>query len=133
LGFILIVVAFVVLVGHHFSGVPHHTVWRLLHLGIPALLLLAGVVMVEADGGMPSNKFFLHLADASYSIYAVHGLTIVISHAIILKFGMNIWLELITLSATALACSLLAYRYIDKPLNDWIMTRKLTPSPSSSV
>lgn len=50
--------------------------WRPMVWGVPAVLLTAGVVSVEADGGWTAIPGLKTLGDASYSIYLVHTLTI---------------------------------------------------------
>lgn len=50
--------------------------WRPMIWGLPAALVVAGAVSVEADGGWPAWGWLGLLGDASYSLYLTHTLTI---------------------------------------------------------
>ncbi|HEX6860057.1 MAG TPA: acyltransferase [Caulobacteraceae bacterium] len=48
--------------------------WRPLFWGLPAFMMVAGLVAVEQDAGMPDIPILRSLGDASYAIYLVHTL-----------------------------------------------------------
>jgi exopolysaccharide production protein ExoZ len=50
--------------------------WRPMVWGAPAVMVVAGVVSIEADGGWPAIPGLKTLGDASYSTYLIHTLTI---------------------------------------------------------
>ncbi len=52
-------------------GMPEILFW-----GVPAALLVGGVMAIEAHGGVPSWRAGLALGDASYSMYLVNGLVV---------------------------------------------------------
>jgi exopolysaccharide production protein ExoZ len=75
---ILMMVCGVALLRHWFMDIPHddeaprHVVelYRVLVLGVPAMLLVAGAVALESRWTFPQP--LLQLGDASYSIYLTH-------------------------------------------------------------
>lgn len=88
--------------------------WRPMVWGAPALMLVAGAVAVEADGGWPNLSVFNLLGDASYSIYLTHTMSIGA-----LAMTMGAWnppLFLPLALALAAAVGIAAYLLVEKPM-----------------
>lgn len=88
--------------------------WRPMVWGVPALMLAAGAVTVEADGGWPPIAGLRTLGDASYSLYLTHTLSIGA-----LAMTMGAWnppLFIPTALLVAVATGLATYVWIEKPM-----------------
>jgi len=92
-----------------------------LSVGVPALLVVAGSVMIERENGVATSRGLHLLGNASYSLYLSHGMA--------LSFFGQAWRELpippfsgITLvfaglaTATAIVLGVLIHLYIEIPL-----------------
>jgi exopolysaccharide production protein ExoZ len=88
--------------------------WRPIFWGVPALLLVAGLTAVEADGGLVDLPPLRVLGDASYSLYLLHPLII---GALAVQMGTWIPWLFIPLGLT-LAClgGWLSWRLFERPL-----------------
>ncbi|MDQ0462683.1 exopolysaccharide production protein ExoZ [Caulobacter ginsengisoli] len=97
--------------------------WRPFLWGPPALLLVAGLACVEADGGMRRMPPLGLMGDASYSTYLTHPLTL---GAFAMTFGVRplwLWLPLalIVSQAAGIACWFL----IERPMTRMLKRRLL--------
>lgn len=88
--------------------------WRPMIWGLPAFLVVAGVVTVEADGGWPRWRWLGALGDASYALYLTHTVTITLL-AMVLS-AWNEWVFIPIAVALALLVGLLTHRFVEKPL-----------------
>lgn len=88
--------------------------WRPMIWGVPALLVVAGVVTVEADGGWPRWRWLGALGDASYSLYLTH--TIAIAVLAIWLSAWNEWVFVPVAVALAITVGLLTHYAVEKPL-----------------
>jgi len=111
---------------HYFSGAIEqgYTVfWRVLVFGVPALLILAGLVRMDQCGLRAPVKFSLLTGGASYAIYLSH--TLILAGMQKLGFndyaaGLGGWAmqaAYFGLMAAILAYSVLHYRFIERPLH----------------
>lgn len=88
--------------------------WRPMIWGVPAALVVAGAVSVEADGGWPHWRWLGLLGNASYSLYLTHTLTI---GALAMTIGAwNPPLFVPLAMAVATAGGLAGYLWVEKPL-----------------
>ncbi|HRD46875.1 MAG TPA: acyltransferase [Caulobacter sp.] len=88
--------------------------WRPMIWGAPALLVVAGVVTVEADGGWPRWRWLGALGDASYALYLTHTLAI---GALAMTLGAwNAPLFIPMAVALAVLVGLLTHWFVEKPL-----------------
>jgi exopolysaccharide production protein ExoZ len=71
----LLCIGLVLLVAGQVSG-SEIAGWRVVLWGIPAAMLVAGAIGLEAAGRIPKLALPKLIGDASYSIYLVHGLAI---------------------------------------------------------
>ena len=88
--------------------------WRPMIWGVPAALVVAGAVSVEADGGWPDWRWLGRLGDASYSIYLTHTLTIGALAITIGAWNPPVFVPLAMIVGTAggLACFL----WLERPM-----------------
>jgi exopolysaccharide production protein ExoZ len=102
--------------------------------GSAAALIVAGCVFLEKNGTkgfILRHPLILLLGDASYSIYLFHMLVFGWLAAIYLRVGffLNPDLAIPIHAAIAVAGSLLFYKWVEKPLLQWL--RKSTPPRSA--
>ena len=102
---------------------------RVLHLGVPAVLLVYGAVTLELAHGWLMPRWLIRIGYASYSIY--------LSHTLLLAAGRRLWFALIPaghlpdagiwdgidnglalalLAALALLFGAMSYRFIEAPM-----------------
>jgi exopolysaccharide production protein ExoZ len=114
------VTAFIILHLNHYE----HGLWRVFLLGVPALSLVAGVLMTELKHGMPNIRPAHYLGDASYSLYLWHNLLLIITGAAIMRLNIDhgIATALIEFCATLFG-SLLAYQLLETRLTRLISKR----------
>ena len=95
-------------------GVPVNR-YRVLLWGIPAILLVAGVVMIETAGKLPSWPAFALLGDASYSIYLIHPLLI----SAVAKLWPRLPLLMVPIDlALALPVGIASFLLFEKPVTN---------------
>jgi exopolysaccharide production protein ExoZ len=104
--------------------------WRPVVWGIPAFLLVAGLVTVEADGGLPRIGWLHLLGDASYSIYLAHFLFISLLAQFIRSGG---WFFPPIAFAGGMAVGLVCYFALERPLLALFRVRKLGFLPSRAI
>lgn len=88
--------------------------WRCLQWGVPALLIVAGAVGLEASGRLPAVPGFRALGDASYSLYLTHILLLAGLHPILAPLP-----AVVAIPGGILACvalGLLVHRLVERPL-----------------
>lgn len=96
--------------------------------GIPFALIIFGSTRLERfihnkDGKV--FRFFVYLGDASYSIYLVHFIVIMVCKRAINDFGMEYgYVEFWLTSAIALVVSLAMYELIEEPMIRWFNRAK---------
>jgi len=91
--------------------------WRPLLWGIPAFLIVAGAVSVEAAGGVFQSRALRVLGDASYSLYLCHWVTIALIARVVPT--TNPWLFLPVAIGGAVAVGLTCRQLLEKPLLAW--------------
>jgi exopolysaccharide production protein ExoZ len=89
--------------------------------GIPATLLILGLVSLERNKDIKINKTLVYIGDASYSIYLLHVTCILISEKISIRLSFYEHELLINIVAVITAVGsiiigLLFYRFVEKPL-----------------
>jgi exopolysaccharide production protein ExoZ len=97
--------------------------WRVLALGLPALLLVSGAVALDRAGCWPSIRPLELIGDCSYSLYLLHGIAI----KLVEKFVRpdSVTAVLLGLIASLLA-AYLSYRYFELPVAHAL--RRLLPA-----
>lgn len=95
--------------------------WRPMVWGVPAAMLVAGAVSIEADGGWPDIPGLKALGDASYSTYLIHTLTIGALAMTIGAWNPLVFIPLAMLVAvgSGLACWML----VERPMLDLLRRR----------
>ncbi len=88
--------------------------WRPMIWGLPAVLVVAGAVSVESDGGWPAWRWLGLLGDASYSIYLTHTLTIGALAMTIGAWNPPLFVPLAL--AVAILGGLASYLLIERPM-----------------
>lgn len=89
--------------------------WRPMIWGVPAVLVVAGVVTVEADGGWPRWSWLGALGNASYSLYLTH--TLAVGALGVTLGAWNEWVFVPLAVALSIAVGLLCHQLIEKPLS----------------
>lgn len=107
---------------------------RALLFGLPALLLLAGVLCIEhRPGGIPKIPGALLLGNASYSIYLWHTMALSVVFKVCSRLGVS-GIGLIAVGILGgLAVGIAAHLLIEKPLQTYfklLRTRHKVPIPA---
>jgi len=88
--------------------------WRTFFWGVPALLIAAGALGVEAAGRLPRWRWLERLGDASYSIYLTHT---IVAPLVAWQIGFQKpWLLIPLVIALGIGSGLLVRRFIEEPL-----------------
>ena len=99
-----------------FSRNQFHLI-RIVDCGIPAALIVAGVVALEQDirRGLPS--YFLFLGNASYAIYLFHPIFAPFGAVLMAKLHLkDIWLSVALCWTIGIAAGCLAYLFVEPRL-----------------
>jgi exopolysaccharide production protein ExoZ len=107
----------------------HSDIGRWVLWGVPAVMILAGALAVEAAGGMPASPTLKRLGDASYSIYLCHWpLLALIARGI----GLGpAWLFVPAATIAVAAAGLIVHYAIEAPAIR--LFRRRPPAPLLSV
>lgn len=99
--------------------------WRVASFGMPAMFLIYGMVAVEQMRGWTMHPLWQRLGDASYSLYIWHQLVLFSLLAMWQKYGLIHlipgWVSLLIWATIAFGVGISAYRYIERPLTQWII------------
>ncbi|WP_447723961.1 acyltransferase family protein [Sphingomonas koreensis] len=108
--------------------------WRAAGLGIPAALLVIGVLSLERQGDGKPERITAFLGDASYSIYLWHGLGISVTAAIGRAMGLPLALTFAVAIMAGIVGGVLSYLIVERPLMRLLGRRPMaTPPPESDV
>ena len=96
--------------------------YRGLRVGVPALLVVAGAVMIERLGGVPNIRGLHFLGNASYSLYLSHTIVLSIVGQFWRRFPLGLFpgglLVFACISvASAIAVGILIYLYVEVPIS----------------
>ncbi|WP_337267386.1 acyltransferase family protein [Oryzifoliimicrobium ureilyticus] len=89
---------------------------RALRWGVPAGLLLLGVVFMERERTAPHLPLLHYLGDASYSIYIWHVLAGIVVTAILLRASAPLVLQAPVIFVGSVLLSLAGYHFVERPL-----------------
>lgn len=114
--------------------------WRVALLGVPAVLIIYGVVVLELRGQWVLAPSLTWLGDAAYSVYLTHLLVMSLVGRIWAALGLSGWpahiVFLLLVMGVALLAGKLAYDIVEKPmlraLRRWEPRRAALPSASAS-
>lgn len=88
--------------------------WRCLTWGIPALLIVAGALGVEAGRLLPRVPGLLALGNASYALYLTH---LLVEHPLqVVLRPLPLPLALPLMLGTCVAVALLVHRWVERPM-----------------
>jgi peptidoglycan/LPS O-acetylase OafA/YrhL len=96
-----------------------HAKMDALHFGVPYFLIVLGIALIDKTGSAYTGlvgRAAIGLGNASYSIYLVHFLVVIICVAIASRLGLPSIVSFFVISAVALGAGLVAYRYVERPL-----------------
>jgi peptidoglycan/LPS O-acetylase OafA/YrhL len=106
-------------------GVPNKHDARFLILGLPALLVFGGALVMERGGRALKNGFFLELGTASYVLYLFHPLILQMSVKLLRPaVPHSAAIAGIVAIAVCLASAFAIHRWIEAPLLAW--SKRLT-------
>lgn len=110
--------------GNHFE--------RLVNFGIPAFLLVLGIVSLDMEYEIAYPDLFIRIGDASYTLYLSHILVISASGKLYQAIGLNELLSnfilIIGMLGLCILFALLAYRYVELPLLTYVRNGFKRPS-----
>jgi peptidoglycan/LPS O-acetylase OafA/YrhL len=121
--------------GNTLSGYSITTLEDWAVYGIPFALIIFGATRLERFIHNKEGKvfrFLVYIGDASYSIYLVHFIVIIVCKRTINDFGMEYgYIEFWVTSAIALVVSLAMYELIEEPMIRWFNRVKAHPLTTS--
>ncbi|HEY4031012.1 MAG TPA: acyltransferase [Caulobacteraceae bacterium] len=94
-------------------------IWRVLYVGAPAAMVVAGAITIDRYVRGPIAHLLSKLGDASYSIYLMHGLVILVLYFLWPLSGLPMLPSAMIVSVVllSLAAGYLTFRYVEKPLS----------------
>ena len=108
---------------HGITGISsnaNYVLNRVVLFGFPSFLIILSLVKMELNKSITVKKIFLHLGDASYSIYLIHLPLVAAFYKILAKLHINNTLLLILLSCILFASvcftGIIIYNKIENPL-----------------
>lgn len=113
-----------------YVGEPGPEHWRVWQNGVPAAMIVAGVLSIERHGKLPQSALLLLIGNASYSLYLSHTSTLTVFRigAKVLHLPVQDPLvggALVILAfVAAILGGILCYRFIETPLLN-VMRRRL--------
>lgn len=134
----LLIAGIALLVVQNQYGIYHGPTGRLIGGGIPMFLVFVGFVGIEryvAASNFVLKKELLLSGDASYSIYLIHAFTLSGSAMVLRKLHLEHMTLLFSafLLATSVAAGILAFLFIERPVNSYFKRRKMQKLTSESV
>jgi exopolysaccharide production protein ExoZ len=102
----------------------HSDLWRPLVWGVPAAMVVAGAVSVEADGGVRRFRVLGVLGDGSYSLYLCHWPVIALMATG--RGRVTSWLFVPAAIGASIAVGLACRQSIEKPLLARFSGRKVS-------
>jgi len=98
--------------------------WRFIFWGIPATFIVAGFVFSEHYLGRYIPSLFVKFGDSSYSLYLFHPFVIPLIVVLLTEAGANMpSLALIVCILISLLIGVLAYKFIERPVINYIRTK----------
>lgn len=97
---------------------------RALYWGLPASLIVAGAVGLEAARPLPRVGMLRTLGDASYSVYLVHGLAISAAFRLLQAWPAPRGVVFVAALLAGLAAGFAVYRGIEQPLSRLFRARR---------
>ena len=121
LGWVIVVFAIISMVVLQGLGISNHFwEYRFLWMGLPALVLCAGFVLIGGRKGKSPSCLVLCLSffgDASYSLYLSHPFSLNFISLLWVKFDLALpWLYVAASCVISLACAIVVYFFIEMPM-----------------
>jgi peptidoglycan/LPS O-acetylase OafA/YrhL len=95
--------------------------------GLPAFLLVAGLVALEMHGALPRARWLARLGEVSYSLYLTHIVAIAAFFKVVALAGLARWvaadLLIVAAVATGTAAAFPAYRLLERPMQQYFSAR----------
>ncbi|HDR8974267.1 TPA: acyltransferase [Burkholderia vietnamiensis] len=110
--------------------------WRAIYFGVPALLLVLGVVTIERHFGIAAPKWLCSLGDSSYSLYLSHVLVISAIGRMFSRFAptqLPHSLGSLLCVVGAIVFGVFSYRLIEQPLNSRLKRLFLQPTSRAAA
>lgn len=108
--------------------------WRGVIWGVPAMAVVAGVLCLETRWGPKMPRWALQIGDASYSIYLVHTFVLPAIGMVLMPIHRSWRYEVTTVvilcTVLSAGAGLLAYRWVERPINEWFKGRRRTAIPA---
>ncbi len=110
-------------------GVLPHGPWRFAAWGVPALLVVAGTVGLEAVLRPRLPRLLLRLGDASYAIYLSHVFVVPPLARAVARWepagGAGLAVLLVANLVACPAAGLAVHRWVDTPMQAWLRRRRV--------
>jgi peptidoglycan/LPS O-acetylase OafA/YrhL len=110
------------------SEFMYRSIMRPVIYGIPAAMIVFGLLSVDSSGKLQRLPWLMLIGDASYSIYLSHTTTLTMFRVISRVLHVPVQIPIIgaALVGAALICAILlgivVFRYVELPLMSWLKT-----------
>lgn len=98
---------------------------RAVHLGIPAAIVAASVILLpEPTDPGPVRRFLKHGGDASYTLYLSHYMIVNVVGLVWRRLGIGLpWLGVALGIGMSIGVALLFFRAVERPATHWLQCR----------
>ena len=101
-------------------SMPHEWPPKHLAYALGGALALYGLVQAERQGRLEAPRFLAYVGSASYALYLIHMVIVLVGAELLLRIGsiphLPLELAFVALVATSVMCAVLFYRWIEEPL-----------------
>jgi peptidoglycan/LPS O-acetylase OafA/YrhL len=116
------------------NRIAHDESNRLLVFGLPVVFIVAGIILLERQVGLPTIQIMKATGDASYSIYLTHTL-LLSALAQIWRAELGTWPPALFVTGSivgALVLGLLVNAYVERPMSNALAQRLIRRSPAQA-
>jgi exopolysaccharide production protein ExoZ len=99
-------------------------VLRVILWGIPAAVIVLGLVLGENRTPVARRRTWQFVGDASYSIYIVHGVALSALFSLVTHLGAPRFLMIPIGAPIAVVVGLGVYRYVERPMTNYLQQRR---------
>jgi exopolysaccharide production protein ExoZ len=108
---------------HWFANVPSNNVAGFGAAFALIVFAAVGLEMHGPKGGGRARRLLIYLGDASYSIYLVHFLLIVIANIVLARIGIHSRPRFLIIVTGCIVAGCLGYRFIERPIMNALNSR----------
>ena len=100
-------------------SLPVPVAWRVILWGVPAILIVAALLGLEAGTRLPLWPWLSAIGDASYAIYLTHGILVFELGLPRLVAGLPASIAIAILVLASIAAGLVVNKFVERPMAAW--------------